>query len=157
MTARLPLLALIALTVSSQPDPAEAEIRATRNASNQALLRRDAKAFAASLDDDFAMTRGNGVHISSRQAYIDLFTHDFADPAAIRYQRIPDKVELSAAAPLAAEHGHWVGTRPNGTQAYAGTYLAMWRRGPDGWKIRSELFVILSCADGPACAGYRKP
>ena len=30
MTARLPLLALIALTVSSQPDPAEAEIRATR-------------------------------------------------------------------------------------------------------------------------------
>lgn len=157
MTARLTLLALAALCVLSQPDPAESEIRAARKASNAAILRRDINAFASSLDSDFAMTRGNGVHVSSRKAYIDLFTQDFANPAAIRYQRLTDKVELSGAAPLAAEHGHWIGTRPDGAPAYTGTYLAMWRRGPDGWKIRSELYVILSCADGPACAGYRKP
>ena len=103
------------------------------------------------------MIRGNGVSVPSRQAYIDLFTHDFADPKAIRYERIADQVEISGAAPLAAEHGHWIGTRADGSRAYGGTYLAMWRKTEAGWKIRSELFVVLACDDGPACAGYRKP
>ncbi len=143
--------------VQSQPNSAEAVIRAARQASNEAIQRHDMKTFATSLDTDFIMIRGNGVLIPSRQAYIDLFAHDFADPKAVRYERIPDKVEISNAAPLAAEHGHWIGTRPDGSRAYGGTYLAMWRGTEAGWKIRSELFVVLVCDDGPSCAGYRKP
>lgn len=158
MTLRLTVLivTVISTAVRCQTNSAEVEIRTARQASNEAIRRHDIKTFGASLDTDFVMIRGNGVLVPSRQAYIDLFAHDFADPRASRYERVPDRVEISSAAPLAAEHGHWIGTRADGSRAYGGTYLAMWRRTPAGWKIRSELFVVLACDDGPACAGYRK-
>ena len=70
--------------------------------------------------------------------------------------RIPDKVEISGAAPLASEQGHWTGIRKDGTTAYGGAYLAMWRKTGDAWKLRSELFVVLTCDDNQACAAYRK-
>ena len=136
-------------------DPA-AEIRAAREASNRALATKDIKAFAESLAPDFVMIRGNGILVPSRQAYIDLISGDFKNPNATRYERIPGKIELSSAAPLAAEHGHWTGTLPNGKRAYGGAYLAMWRQTETGWKIRSELFVVLTCDDEATCAGYRK-
>lgn len=158
MTTRLAFLLCSALCAAmSQSNPAEAEIRAARLASNAAIQRHDIKAFASTLATDFVMIRGNGVLVPSRQAYIDVFTQDFADPKAIRYERLADKIELSNAAPLAAELGHWTGTLPDGTQAYGGTYMAMWRRTEAGWKIRSELFVVLFCKDAASCAGYRKP
>jgi hypothetical protein len=103
------------------------------------------------------MIRGNGVLIPSRQAYIDTFTQDFANPNAIGFERISDRIEFSTAAPLAAEHGHWIGTRPNGSRAYGGTYMAMWRKTSAGWKLRSELFVVLTCDDTAACESYRQP
>lgn len=159
MSPRCAVFVFIAFcsTAWSQPITAEAEIRAARQGSNAAIQHRDIKAFAATLADDFVMIRGNGALVPSRQAYIDTFTHDFADPKAIRYERISDKIEISNAAPLAAEYGHWIGRLPDGTQAYGGGYMAMWRRTDAGWKIRSELFVVLSCSDDASCAGYRKP
>ena len=146
------LLPILFLALAANP---EAEIRAARQSSNHALERRNIQAFAATLAPDFTGTRGNGNPIPSRQAYIDLFTKDFANPAAVRFERVPDKIEISKAAPLAAEHGHWIGTRPDGTRAFTGTYLAMWRRTSTGWQIRSELFIVLQCADEAACAVYR--
>lgn len=151
------LLLLWAATVFAQTDPAETQIREARKASNAALQQHDIKPFAATLDADFVAIRGNGVLIPSRQAYIEIIEHDFVDPKAVRFERITEKVELSAAAPLAAEHGHWIGTRPDGAKAFGGTYLAMWRNTGSGWKLRSELFVLLACYDAPSCAGYRKP
>jgi ketosteroid isomerase-like protein len=157
--ARASIFALIILgaTVRAQTNPAETEIRATRQSSNEALKHHDIQAFAASLDADFVMIRGNGVLVPSRQAYIDTFAQDFANPKAIGFQRIPDKIEISTAAPLAAEHGHWIGTRSDASRAYSGTYLAMWRKTQSGWKLRSELYVVLTCEDPAACAAYRKP
>ena len=96
---------------------AESEIRAARKASNEAIQRKDIRAFAASLDTDFTMIRGNGVLVPSRQAYIDFFAAGFANPRAIRYERVPGKIEISNAAPLAAEHGHWTGMNPDGGYA----------------------------------------
>lgn len=148
---------------AAQVPSAGTEVRAIqdqREAPNNALKHRDLPAFAASLDADFVMIRGNGVLVPTRRAYFDLLQKDFADPASVTYQRIHDSIEvsaLSATAPLAAEHGHWQGTRPDGSPAYGGTYLAMWRKTPTGWKLRSELYIALTCADGPACNGYRKP
>jgi ketosteroid isomerase-like protein len=153
------LLILSAISVAqSQPasDSAETSIRAVRESSNAAIRNHDIHAFATTLADDFVMIRGNGSFVPSRQAYLDLFAADFTDSKSVRYERIPDKIELSSASPLAAEHGHWIGTRLNGTKAYGGTYLAMWRQTESGWKIRSELFVVLACYDAAACAGYRK-
>ena len=148
---------LCAVVLQAQTNPAESEIRAARRASNEALRRHDLKAFASSLDGDFLMVRGNGTLTPSRQAYLDLFAADFENRQAIGYERVADRVDISTAAPLAAEHGHWIGTYRDGRRAYSGTYLAMWRKTDGGWKLRSELFVVLSCEDAQACAAYRKP
>jgi ketosteroid isomerase-like protein len=150
------LFTCCAITFAQPKTDAAAEIRAARQRSNQAIAKRDINAFAESIGADFVMIRGNGSFTPSRQAYIERFGADFKDPGTVRYERIPDKIDISAAAPLAAEHGHWIATRPNGQKAYGGTYLAMWRRTDAGWKIRSELFVVLTCDDEAACAEYRK-
>ncbi len=121
----------------------EALIRAERKASNAAIQRRDIKAFGVSLDSEFAMTRSDGTLVPSRAAYIDGFAVRFADPKAVLFERATDKVEVSKALPLAAEHGHWRAFNPDGSRAYGGTYMAMWRKTEAGWKIRSELYVRL--------------
>jgi ketosteroid isomerase-like protein len=136
---------------------ARSEIRSAREASNQALMHHDIQAFAASLDEDFVMVRGNGVLVPSRQACLDTFAKDFADPNSVRYQRLPVTVVISHAAPLAAEQGDWGAIRPDGSRAYGGTYMAMWRKTKAGWKLRSELFVVLFCNDAAACSNYSKP
>jgi ketosteroid isomerase-like protein len=149
------IFVLISILASAQATP-DAEIRAARQRSNQAMANRDIQAFGETLAPDFVMVRGNGEFTPSRQAYIERFGSDFKNPNAIRFERVPDKIEISSAAPLAAEHGHWIGIRPNGQRAFGGTYLAMWRHIGTAWKIRSELFVVLTCEDEAACAAYRK-
>ena len=131
----------------------QAAIRAAREQSNKAIREHDMKTFAASLTSDFVMVRGSSAFVGTRDAYVQLFRDDAADPDAAVYQRMPDKIEVSTAAPLAAEHGRWVGL-VHGKAAYSGTYLAQWRREPDGWKIRSELYVLLACHDRKICSDY---
>ena len=132
----------------------ERAIRAARAQSNRAIAQRNIDDFARTIGSDFVMVRGSGAFVASRQAYIEQFKDDFADPKATVYKRTPDRIEVSSAAPLAAEHGHWAGVNPDGTVGYRGTYLAMWRRTDRGWEIRSELFVLLSCGVGDACHSY---
>jgi ketosteroid isomerase-like protein len=146
------LLALVA-PIAAQNNP-ESEIRAQRERSNHAIATRDLKEFAVSLDSDFVMVRGSGAFVGSKREYVALFEHDFADPTSVVYRRTPEKIEISSAAPLAAEHGRWEGLNPDGSVGYGGTYLAMWRRTDHGWKIRSELFVVLSCGSTDACRSY---
>lgn len=155
-TRWIPLLACIALAAAQTPADPVSQIRAARQRSNRALAMHDSKAFGESLAADFVLVRGNGVFMPSRQAWIDAVEADFKNPSAVRYERIPDKIEISSVSPIAAEHGHWTATLPNGKKAYTGTYLAMWRREEIGWQIRSELFVLLACGDEATCAGYRK-
>jgi len=148
--------ACIALAAQQPPTDPASQIRAARERSNRALAMRDIKGFGESLAADFVIVRGNGVFMPSRQAWMDAIEADFKNPNAVRYERVPDKIEISSVSPLAAEHGHWTATLPNGKVAYTGAYLAMWRRGETGWQIRSELFVLLGCEDEATCAGYRK-
>lgn len=147
---------LIAMAGMGQKRPPEYEVRAERAKSNQAIVAKDIKTFGETLADDFTATRGNGGAVASRQAYIESFTAMFQDPKAVRYERVTEKVEMSSAAPLAAEQGRWMATLPGGRKAYGGTYLAMWRKGAAGWKLRSELFVVLRCDDAAACKDYTK-
>jgi hypothetical protein len=90
---------------------------------------------------------GDGTLISSRDAYIAAFKAGFAEPAPARYERTPDTITVSADSLLASEHGHWTATLPSGSITHTGTYAAMWRRTPSGWKLRSELFVTLTHSD----------
>ena len=57
------------------------------------------------------MIRGNGSFTPSRQDYIQRFDAAFKDPTTVRYERIPDKIEMSVAAPLAASPA--LGLRPS--------------------------------------------
>jgi ketosteroid isomerase-like protein len=148
------ILALAACRVACADTGDERAIRAARAQSNRAIAQRNIDDFARTIGPDFVMVRGSGAFVASRQAYIEQFKDDFADPKATVYKRTTDKIELSSAAPLAAEHGHWVGVNPDGTIGYRGTYLAMWRHTDGGWEIRSELFVLLSCGAGDACNSY---
>ena len=138
----------------AQTNNDETEIRRVRGESNAAIAKSDLAAFANSLTDDFVMVRGNGV-FASRADYEKAFEEDFRKPGSVRYERIIDSIDLSKAGPLAAEHGHWVGRMPDGHSAYSGTYLAMWRHTDNGWKIRSELFVRLTCEDAAVCSAYQ--
>ena len=128
---------------SAQSHPAEREIRDLRAASNRAIAARDLSGVAASLADDFVVIIGDGT-LLTREAYLEAFAHTFAQPVPLRYERIADSIDLSASLPLAAEQGHWVGSLPDGRVLFTGTYMAMWRRTEAGWKLRSELFVLLA-------------
>lgn len=131
----------------------EAEIRVARTFSNKSIARRNVAGVGESLDADFVAVIGDGSFVPSREAYLKLFKQDFDSPkTSLTYERIADSVEVSATKPLAAEHGHWIGSRADGSIAYTGTYMAMWRHGALGWKLRSELYVTLVCHDGTPCA-----
>jgi ketosteroid isomerase-like protein len=158
------MLKLAALLVMMLPMPTDAQttnplaqdeaaIRAARTFSNKSIVRRNLAGVGESLDADFVAIVGDGSFVPSRGAYLKLFKQDFDSPkTAITYERVADTIDVSANKPLAAEHGHWIGTFPDGKVAFTGTYLAMWRHGAAGWKIRSELYVTLVCHDGTPCA-----
>lgn len=148
-------LGIVSASSLAQHSPDQNSINGMRRASNIAIAAGDAKDFAVSLDQDFVVVTGNG-SLLSREAYIAAFAKDFEDPHSVRFERIPDLIEVSRSVPLAAEHGHWVGRVPGGPVIFSGTYLAMWRKAASGWMLRSELFVSLECKDTAACESYRR-
>ncbi len=148
---------LLLATAGAQTAGQDAKtIRSLREQSNEAIARRDVASLERFFTDDYVMVRGSGAFVPSKEANLNIFRADEHDPNAFRYRRITDKVELSTAASLAAEHGHWQGLTSKGVLALEGSYLAMWRKSAAGvWQIRSELFVVLACHGEEACSAYR--
>lgn len=125
------------------PLTSESLIRAARDRSNRGIAERNANIVSESLDKDFLVIVGDGTLIPTRDAYLEAFKAEFADPRCVRYLRTPDSIEVSHSHPLASEQGRWTATLPDGTVSYSGIYSAVWRRTPSGWKLRSEFFVTL--------------
>jgi ketosteroid isomerase-like protein len=122
----------------------EASIRRARDNSNRAIARRNLLGVKDSLADDYVGIIGDGTFVPSRADYLRLFKQGFDPPRqSLTYVRTPDVIHMADDQHLAAEHGTWVATLPTGAVAYTGTYAAMWRSSPTGWKIRSEIFVTL--------------
>ena len=67
-----------------------------------------------------------------------------APKTSLTYERIPDRIDISTDATLASEQGHWIAKDFTGAITHTGAYYAMWRQTPNGWKLRSELFVTLT-------------
>lgn len=131
--------------MTTDPTQDEANIRAARAHSNRSIARRNLLGVADSLAENFCAIIGDGTFVPTRAAYLSLFKQDFDNPkTSLRYERIPDRIQLSTSSPQAAEQGHWIGTDAAGKTAYTGTYMAMWHHTEDGWKIRSELYVTLT-------------
>jgi hypothetical protein len=151
-TALLLLITTTALAQAPYPALSDNLIRAQREKSNQAIAARDLKTFSQTLADNLNVTTGRGTFLT-HDSYIQGFAKDFANPAgAITYTRITDFIDLSAQLPSAAEHGHWRGALANGNIVYTGTYMSMWRyTAANGWRLRSELYVTLTCAPTIPC------
>jgi uncharacterized protein (TIGR02246 family) len=137
---------------TSAPDK---EIRNVRERSNKAIAAHDLDAVSETMTPDVVVTGGKGAVFIGRDSVRARFRRSFADTTFIDYLRTSDSITVSTSQPeLAAEHGHWMGRfhTANGIEDIGGVYLAMWRRTNDGWRIRSELFVALTCHGSHACA-----
>jgi ketosteroid isomerase-like protein len=127
------------------PEDHEAAIRAARAHSNRSIARRNLLGVADSLAEDFVVILGDGTFVPTRAAYLKLFKQGFDTPrTSLTYERTPDRIDVSTDATLASEQGHWIAKDFTGTTTHTGTYSAMWRQTPDGWKLRSELYITLT-------------
>ena len=149
LTGTLLLGSLPALATS----PAEDAIRAVRAASNQAIAARDVEALQATWLPDLHVTASSGKVVQSGREMAASFSQAFADADFITYVREPDLVQLSVGKGYAAERGRWTGRWKEGDKEMLirGTYLAQWHKIAAGWRIRSELFVALSCDGSRKC------
>lgn len=149
----MPHVTLAQTTPTPKASEDEVAIRSLRSQSNSAIQARDLTAFGQTMLPDIEVTRGSGPHVSSRDSVLASVAPQFKDASFLGYVRTTDSIQISTSGPLAAEHGHWTGRfqRTDGIQTITGVYLAMWRKSETGWKIRSELFVALSCTGSAAC------
>lgn len=151
----LPVAALLWLTVPSPvqgQSPADV-IRSLRAQSNAAIARHDVTGAVALLDVEYQITTGDGTLAHGRAAEPEAWAREFARAADLVYVRTPTTIEVSASGDRAAEIGAWTGSwsTPAGLRTVGGRYAAYWRLVEGSWRIRSELFVTLSCA-GPGCS-----
>ena len=140
------------IAIVSTPSDSTA-IRNARALSNDAIVRRDSAAFAASLRPDMRITTSTGAHQDSRIAYVGGMAEQWTTDPSLTYVRTPDRVDVAADGARAAESGHWVGTSTMGGAAstFGGGYLAHWVKANGAWQVAAELFVQLHCT-GPRCA-----
>ena len=135
-------------------DAPVSDIRDVRARSNKAIAAHDLEGVVAALTPDVVVTAGNGTVLVGRDTMRSSFRRTFADTTFIDFLRTPDSITVSTARPtIAAEHGHWMGRyhTASGIEDIGGVYLAMWRRTSEGWRIRSELFVSLTCHGPRMC------
>lgn len=130
------------------------EIRALRTKSNEAIAARQVAGVTDIMLPDMVVIGGNGGVRMGRDSSRAAFSREFADPKFLGYVRTPTQIDVSSARPLAAEAGEWVGRwrEADGVREFRGRYLAMWRHTDDGWRLRSELFVSLSCTGSATCS-----
>src|SRR6185312_12635252 len=108
------------------------QIRSLRAQSNASIVRHDVKGVVGLLDVEYQITTGSGTLSQGRSAESEAWAKEFG---------------------RAAETGTWTGSwsTPAGLRKVGGRYAAYWRLVDGNWRIRSELFVTLSCA-GPGCS-----
>lgn len=151
---RLVVAALLYLVVSPPilGQSAADEIRSLRSQSNAAIARHDVKGIVDLLDVEYQITTGSGTLSQGRSAESEAWATEFARAANLVYVRTSASIEVSTSAGRAAETGTWTGSwsTSSGLQRVGGRYAAYWRLVDGKWRIRSELFVTLSCA-GPGC------
>jgi ketosteroid isomerase-like protein len=124
--------------MKSSPD--EAEIRAMRVRHNAAIAARDLAGVMAIVAADYVLVTGDGGIIRSREAVLQAWMGEFANPDFVTYVRTPDRVEVGDG--HVAESGKWKATYRSDAKTH-GRYLVHWRREPDGWRTVADLYVTL--------------
>ena len=124
-----------------------ATIRAARMEQNQAIAAGDAERIASYWTDDVTVRSGLGAAVSGRAEYREKIV-----ATGLAYVRTPASIEVSDHWPLAFETGSWTAHRAgtSGPEVMAGRYSAQWVKRDGHWRIRSEVFVALTC-HGTGC------
>lgn len=152
--AALILLCLAAGSAAwSRPLSPAAQIRALRAESNAAIAAHDVAAMRKLYLPDFTILPGSSGAPFGLAAFEQRMVAAFADPSFVTYVRTPVRITIGASGKRAAEAGTWVGTwrKPDGTMRLSGVYQAMWLPTADGWRLKNESFVSLSCTGSKAC------
>jgi uncharacterized protein (TIGR02246 family) len=124
------------------PTPEDA-IRARRKLTNRLIAAKDAPRLAPFMTADAVLIAGDGAPILGREAIMQAFAAQFADPAFVAYVRETTSVALDADGERAAEHGRWTG-RWTAASEMGGDYLAVWRKAAGQWLLERELYVTLT-------------
>ena len=123
----------------------ELAIRMQRAAFNRALADADLNAIAPLLAPYAVLVAGtDSAVISGRKAQLLAWKREFAAADRTIYTRLPERIETSAIAPIAFEHGQWQGITASGHPLASGTYTAKWRKIAADWVIEAELYLSLA-------------
>jgi pimeloyl-ACP methyl ester carboxylesterase/ketosteroid isomerase-like protein len=118
----------------------EAQIRAARTASNDAIARHDADGIVRDMLTDYSIVTGKGQQVEGKDTLRAFWQKTFKIMPGVTYIRTPLSIVISSNDSLAWETGYWTAEH---SYSKGGNYSAMWRRSGDSWKLASELFVAL--------------
>lgn len=136
---------------SAGPATAIDAVRAQRAAFNEAIVKKDIEAMAATMHESIILVTGTASEVfTGRAAQLSLWQRDFESPRRAVYVRTTDCVRVSEIFPVALETGHWRGVREGqedgGAKSFAaGVYAAKWRRVDGTWLLESEVFATEVC------------
>ncbi len=120
-------------------------IRLRRAAFNRAIADADLAAIGQFLTINAVLVAGtDSALLSGRKAQVQTWKREFASSDRTIYSRIPDRIEVSAIAPIALEHGKWHGTTLSGIDQASGIYTAKWRKVGAEWMIEAEIYLTLA-------------
>jgi ketosteroid isomerase-like protein len=116
-------------------------IRKARQASNEAIARKDAEGISMFYLDDYVIIRGSGVIERSKEESKASWKQIFREAPETYFKRIPSEIIISKNnSDLAWESGEWKGFN---TYSKGGRYSAQWKKKNGEWKLQAELFVAL--------------
>jgi len=126
-------------------DSPDLAIRLRRAAFNRAIADADIAAIGRFLTNDAVLVAGtDSALLSGRKAQLLAWKREFASADRTIYTRLADRIELSAVAPIAMEHGKWQGVTLSGSDLASGTYAAKWRKVGGQWMLEAEIFLTLA-------------
>lgn len=116
-----------------------AAIRASRAASNQAIVKKDVAGAARFWADDFVQIAGDGSRSAGKKKIVKEWTDMFSHSSPV-FERLPEEIIISSDGKSAWERGKWVYKN----DIYHGSYAAMWHKIRGVWLTRYELYVSLN-------------
>ncbi len=141
MLRKLTLLFVLALYACyATAQSADAQIRAVRAASNEAIVRHDAQGIVRDMLPDYSIVTGRGQHMQGRDSMLVFWQKTFNAMPGVVYHRHPLSIVISQNDSLAWETGQWTAEH---SYSNGGNYSAMWRKTGISWKLAAELFVSL--------------
>ncbi len=134
MRKKLPVLFfLLVVTRCATGQSADAQIRAARVASNEAIARHDAGGIVRDMRPDYSIVTGRGQHVEGRDSVLAFWQKTFKVMPGVAYVRTPLSIVVSKNDSLAWETGQWKAVH---SYSKGGNYSAMCgrRRIPGSWR-----------------------